>query len=274
MNNLLKNLEEILKRNDKPLKDISLILEYFDIDNVFLVDKTTEIEVLNFTNEYALSDYPLQYLVGFEIFLGEKIYVDLHVLIPRQETEELVIEICNDLKKRYKLGDTIHILDIGTGSGAIIIGLNKVLADDYNLIYTASDISEKALEIAQKNFQNKKIKVRTIASNIFDNIPVNNYDIVVSNPPYIDRSDKSVAGNVAKYEPFSALYAEDNGLYIYKEILNKIDNYVRENGMLYFEIGYNQGVELKIYINVLNLFHKVTLIKDLNQRERIIKCFR
>ena len=166
-----------------------------------------------------LEGYPIQYLIGYVDFYGYKIYVNENVLIPRYETEYLVQKTINYSKKIFN--DKLDILDLGTGSGAISI----VLGRELNSIVTGVDISEDALNVAKKNAIENKVSINFIKSNMLDSVE-GKYDIVVSNPPYID-IDEKIMDSVKKYEPHLALYAKDNGLYFYKNILSNIKPYLK-----------------------------------------------
>ena len=170
-----------------------------------------------------LEGYPIQYLIGYVDFYGYKIYVNENVLIPRYETEYLVQKTINYSKKLFN--DKLDILDLGTGSGAISIVLGREL--DSNV--TGVDISESALNVAKKNAIENNVSINFIKSNMLDSVD-GKYDIVVSNPPYID-FDEKIMDSVKKYEPHLALYAKDNGLYYYKNILSNIKPYLIEKDL-------------------------------------------
>lgn len=270
--------EEIKKKlsgSNKQINDILLIEKYFqdkygieaDLDNdQFLFHKR---EVLEFVENYCADDYPLQYLVGFEYFGKIKIIVNKNVLIPRMETEEVVWEFVKKIKENYPRGSTIRIADICTGSGCILVLLNKMLREDYELVLYASDISNEALQVAQENFKENNMSVETYEGHLIEPLRRNGIvvDCVISNPPYIPRSDE-IADNVEKYEPHLALFAEENGLIHYNEIMDKIDTVIEE-GLLCFEVGHNQGAELRRYGSNLKFIKKTDIINDMNNKDRI-----
>lgn len=209
-----------------------------------------------------LEGYPIQYLIGYVDFYGYKIYVNENVLIPRYETEYLVQKTINYSKKIFN--DKLDILDLGTGSGAISI----VLGRELNSIVTGVDISEDALNVAKKNAIENKVSINFIKSNMLDSVE-GKYDIVVSNPPYID-IDEKIMDTVKKYEPHLALYAKDNGLYFYKNILSNIKPYLKERFIIAFEIGWWQGALIEKIAQEYFEDSNVLIEKDLTNRDRYI----
>ena len=209
-----------------------------------------------------LEGYPIQYLIGYVDFYGYKIYVNENVLIPRYETEYLVQKTINYSKKIFN--DKLDILDLGTGSGAISI----VLGRELNSIVTGVDISEDALNVAKKNAFENKVSINFIKSNMLDSVE-GKYDIVVSNPPYID-IDEKIMDSVKKYEPHLALYAKDNGLYFYKNILSNIKPYLKERFIIAFEIGWWQGSLIEKIAQEYFENSNILIEKDLTNRDRYI----
>lgn len=209
-----------------------------------------------------LDGYPIQYLIGYVDFYGYKINVNENVLIPRYETEYLVEKTINYSKKIFN--GKLDILDLGTGSGAISIALGKKL--DSNV--TGVDISDKALEVAKNNALQNNININFIKSDMLENV-TGKYDIVISNPPYID-SEEKIMDSVKKYEPHLALYAEDNGLYFYKNILSNIKPYLKEKFIIAFEIGWWQGKLIETIAKEYFEDSKVLTLKDLTNRDRYI----
>ena len=209
-----------------------------------------------------LEGYPIQYLIGYVDFYGYKIYVNENVLIPRYETEYLVQKTINYSKKLFN--DKLDILDLGTGTGAISI----VLGRELNSIVTGVDISEDALNVAKKNAIENKVSINFIKSNMLDSVE-GKYDIVVSNPPYID-IDEKIMDSVKKYEPHLALYAKDNGLYFYKNILSNIKPYLKERFIIAFEIGWWQGALIEKIAQEYFEDSNVLIEKDLTNRDRYI----
>ena len=176
---------------------------------------------------------PIQYIIGDVDFYGNKIKVNKNVLIPRFETEELVENTIKIIKERFN--KNIKLLDIGTGSGCIIISIKKELN---NIDAYALDISKEALEVAEENAKNNNVKINFINSNVFSNIK-EKFDVIISNPPYI-AYDEEIMDIVKNNEPHLALYAENNGLYFYEEILSNANKYINEKYLKAFEIRIKQ----------------------------------
>jgi release factor glutamine methyltransferase len=210
----------------------------------------------------VLKGYPIQYLIGYVNFYGYKINVNKNVLIPRYETELLVDKTINYIKKTFN--DKVNILDIGTGSGCISIVLNK----EINSNVTACDISDKALEVAKNNSKINDCSIKFINSDIFKNID-SKYDVIISNPPYIDKSEK-VMEIVDKYEPHEALYASNNGLYFYEEILKNAKDYLNNKFIIAFEIGWWQANLIKSIAESYFKDSKILIEKDYSNRDRYL----
>lgn len=216
---------------------------------------------------------PIQYILNKAWFCNLELYVDKNVLIPRQETELLVDYIANKLKKEanYK-----RLLDIGTGSGCISVALKKNLP---NLEVFACDISEKAIEIAQKNAYNNSVEIDFFVQDIFGEFkfPYGEavFDIIVSNPPYVLNSEKAqMHKNVLEYEPSLALFVDDNNaMKFYERISFLAQNLLSEKGFVVYEI--NEKFSNKVIeVNTKNGFYKNFLLKDLNNKHRIIVAFK
>lgn len=203
---------------------------------------------------------PVQYIVGNVDFYGINLNVNEDVLIPRFETEELIYKTLAYLNDKDN-----SILDIGTGSGAIAITLKLKLP---NSKVTATDISKPALNVAKANALKNDAEIEFIHSNIFSNV-LGKYDLIISNPPYIDpnsKADEIVHSN----EPHLALYAEDNGLYFYRQILKEAKLYLNKNGIIAFEIGYNQGKEIEKLARKYFPSKKILIEKDVQGKDRFV----
>ncbi len=218
---------------------------------------------------------PIQYILGKTEFYGLTFNVNHSVLIPRPETEELVDWIINDCKKDSILQakKEIKILDIGTGSGCIAIALAKNIQ---NAQIEAIDISEPAIEVAKLNVEKNETKVifHTLDILNFKNYSSENqYDIIVSNPPYIKESEKKLMhANVLDYEPHTALFVSDSDpLLFYKTIANFGSKYLTKNGKLYFEINEALGNETCEMLSYSG-YNNITLKKDINGKDRMIYC--
>lgn len=209
-----------------------------------------------------LDGEPIQYLIGYVDFYGNKICVNSDVLIPRYETE-LLVEKTVSLVNKY-FDNKINILDLCTGSGAISISLKKLI----NSSVTASDISQKALEVAKNNSKMNNTDINFILSDVFDNIN-DRYDLIISNPPYISYNEE-IMELVSKNEPNIALYAPDNGLYFYRKIINESDKYLNDKFIIAFEIGYTQGEEIKKIALDKYPDAKVIVEKDYSDKDRYV----
>ncbi|MCT8393656.1 peptide chain release factor N(5)-glutamine methyltransferase [Weissella confusa] len=210
---------------------------------------------------------PVQYALGHAAFYGREFNVDRRVLIPRQETEELVEWVLNDYKAG---GEPKRVLDIGTGSGAIAVTIG---AERPTWDVTGADISVDALEVAKSNADQFAKQVQLIESDLFS-AASGQYDIIISNPPYISEQERDVMDeSVIMYEPDLALFADDEGLALYKKMAAELLNYLSPQGAAYFEIGYQQGPAL------LAVFGKlpgvsVSLRQDMSGHDRMIKVSR
>lgn len=203
--------------------------------------------------------YPIQYLLGTVVFLNALIEVNEHVLIPRFETEYLVEKVLKKVEK-YK-NESLKMLDICTGSGCIAVSIAK--NTDFQCF--GVDISEYALEIAKRNAIQNNAIVRYEQIDILKEELPQDYDVIISNPPYIDKNE--TVDNSVTYEPKIALFAEDNGLIFYKKILEKINNNPR---LIAFEIGETQKEEiLKLSFQKFPTA-KITCEKDLCSKNRYI----
>ena len=211
---------------------------------------------------------PLQYVINKQDFMGFELYVDKNVLIPQPDTENLVEEVIllSDKKRKY-IRDEIRILDLCTGSGAIAISLSKLI--NKSLVY-ASDISKKALKIAEENSMKNQANVMFIASDLFDKISeLYKFDIIVSNPPYIEKEVIKTLSEEVQKEPVLALDGGEDGLEFYRKIAEKAKEYLNTEGFLAFEIGYNQKIAVE---NILkeNGYQNIYSRKDLGGNDRIV----
>lgn len=204
--------------------------------------------------------YPLQYAIGKWNFYGLDLIVDKRALIPRFETEILVDLILKDKVKKDK------ILDIGCGSGAISLALGDNLKKSQII---GSDISKKAIELSNINKDRLSIEnVDFIQSDLFSNIK-EKFDLIVSNPPYINKKDYENLDKKLYYEPQNALYGGKDGLYFYKEIIKNSKKFLNKNGKIYLEIGYDQKDEL-IRILKDEGYKNIKTFKDYNNFDRIL----
>ena len=228
------------------------------------ISKENEEKYFSLIEKHIKEDVPLSHLVGFEYFYDRKYKVTKDVLSPRMETEELIYKVIEYVKASNK--NKFKILDLCTGSGIIAITLKKEL-DQVSVDVIASDISEEAIEVAKENAQSHNATIKFIKSDIFNNID-DKFDIIVSNPPYIDRKDEvTMQDNVLKYDPHLALFAEEEGMYFYRKIIEQANDYLNENGVMFFEIGYDQKDKI-IKLADMNGY-SAEVYRDINGRDRM-----
>ena len=228
------------------------------------MSKEIENKYFSLIEKHIKEDVPLSHLVGFEYFYDRKYKVTKDVLSPRMETEELIYKVIEYVKASNK--NKFKILDLCTGSGIIAITLKKEL-DQVSVDVLASDISEEAIEVAKENAQSHNATIKFIKSDIFNDIG-DKFDIIVSNPPYIDRKDEVIMqDNVLKYDPHLALFAEEEGMYFYRKIIEQANDYLNENGVMFFEIGYDQKDKI-IKLADMNGY-SAEVYKDINGRDRM-----
>ena len=266
---IFKDFEEKLIAKGEEAESLSFV--YRSLKNLSFTDfifalqqEVTEEEKQLVEEIYTklVAHIPAQYIIGYAEFYGMQLKVDERVLIPRPETEELVEFILSENPK-----DKLNVLDIGTGSGAIALALAKN-RPDWSI--TAADISQDALDLSLENANAQNLNLSFIKSDCFSEIS-SKYDIIVSNPPYISREDQEEVGlNVLHSEPHLALFADEDGLAIYRRIAEDSKGYLNDGGKIYLEIGYKQGQ------SVPDLFRKnfpekrVRTLKDQFGQDRMV----
>lgn len=276
---LLDKSVQYLEKND--IQEGKLIAEIvfshvLNIDRMMLFTKyrddveDEEIEKIRyFIQKIGREKFPVQYLLNEQEFYGRKFYVDKGVLIPRQDTEILVEKMIDTLKDKV-LKNEIHpkILDIGVGSG--IIGITAALEIESSYVLGV-DISDKALETAQKNKEILKVSnIKFLKSDLFENVEFREFDMIVSNPPYISLNEVGImSDDTLLHEPSEALFAKNDGLYFYYEICHKASDYLADFGYLLFEIGYKQGKNVA-KIMASSGFKNIEVVKDLAGLDRVV----
>lgn len=237
---------------------------FLNLNNIYIDSSTSQLLKENL-DKFYIKNIPLQYIIGIQPFYKEEYIVNEDVLIPRADTEILVekaIEYIynNNLK---------NMMDLCCGSGCVGISILKNSNIDN---CTFVDISNKALEITNKNILHNKVdkKVVTVNSNLFDNIN-DKFDIIVSNPPYIPTKDINGLSEVVKNEPHLALDGGDDGLDKYRVIINEASRYLNDGGYLMLEIGYDQLEKIKDIIRKSNL-EFIESVKDLGNNDRVVIC--
>ena len=272
VNELLAFATQKLKDNnsdDNILKAKMLLAHTLGISKETLINiSNNKIDVLDEKRyiEYIYelcNNRPIQYITNKQEFMKLAFYVDENVLIPQPDTEILVEEVLTILKPNMK------VLDLCTGSGAIAIALYKY---SNNIFVDASDISNKALAVAETNAKTLlgNGDINFILSDLFENIK-GKYDVIVSNPPYIETSVIDTLGKEVKHEPMLALDGGISGLDFYKKIAKNAKQFLNLKGHLCLEIGYNQK-ESVIRILEENGYKNIKCIKDLSKNDRVIIC--
>lgn len=266
---MFKDFEEKLIAQGEEAESLSFVYRSLKnlsfTDFVFTLQQEVTEEEKQFVEEIfkkLANHIPAQYIIGHAEFFGMQLKVDERVLIPRPETEELV-----ELILAENLKDNLKVLDIGTGSGAIALALAKNRPD---WSVTAADISQDALELATENANAQNLNLSFIKSDCFFEIS-SKYDIIVSNPPYISLADEVEVGlNVLHSEPHLALFADEDGLAIYRRIAEDSKDYLNDGGKIYLEIGYKQGQSVPALF-MENLPEKrVRTLKDQFGQDRMV----
>ncbi|HGL1512736.1 TPA: peptide chain release factor N(5)-glutamine methyltransferase [Streptococcus pneumoniae] len=267
---LFSNFEEELIRQGEEAESLSFVyrslknLSFTDFIFALQQEVTTEEEKQFVEDIYQqlAAHKPAQYIIGQADFYGMHLKVDERVLISRPETEELVELILTE-----NLETNLSVLDIGTGSGAIALALAKNRPD---WSVTAADVSQEALDLANENAKNQNLQIFFKKSDCFTEIS-EKYDIIVSNPPYISREDESEVGlNVLYSEPHLALFADEDGLAIYRRIAEDAKDYLKDGGKIYLEIGYKQGQSVPELFRKHLPEKKVRTLKDQFGQDRMV----
>lgn len=238
--------------NESDLAYLKKYIETHKLDDIFYNKCLNELK----------KGRPIQYIIGNVDFYGYELKVDENVLIPRFETELLVDKTIKKIKKLFS--NPVSIIDLGTGSGCIAITLKKEL----NCTVDALDISKKALEVAKYNANSNNVNINFINSDM-TTYQEKKYDVIISNPPYIAPNEE-IMDIVKNNEPHIALYAENKGLYFYEQIIKNISKLTKDKYLVCFEIGSNQGKEIK---NIANKYLKdisISVEKDYANLERFI----
>ncbi len=272
-------LIEWRKNSSLPCHETDILIEH--VCNISKLDilfngntyelSSNEEHLLDLLSKKRIEDsFPLQYLLGYTYFRGEKYIVTPDVLIPRYDTETLISAVNQLIDSIHKKNpsQSINVLDLCTGSGCIACSLARE-NPSHNVSITASDISLEALKIAQQN--GRELRINFIQSDLFENVK-DTFDIIVSNPPYISKSEMhELDKEVYEYEPHLALYGGEDGLDIYKKISYKISEHTKPASHVFLEIGYSQS---KSVIDIFSeAFSNSEIIKDINEKDRVIHLF-
>lgn len=264
--------EKLEKQKIEDASIISRILVQYvlKIDrNKLIINKNDNVDI-NKENEYKeyiekiIKGKPVQYITNNQEFMRLNFYVDENVLIPQPDTEILVEEVI----KSIDIKENIEILDMCTGSGCIGISLAKNIK---NTKVTLVDISKEAIETAKKNAIQNGVenKVTFIQSDMFENVK-GKFDIIVSNPPYIKTNIIQTLDKQVQNEPHIALDGGEDGLDFYKILINEAHKYLKKDGKIFLEIGYDQKQEVESLAKQSKHYKKIETIKDLSQNDRVI----
>lgn len=271
INEIVKNgIIKLKEKNiEEPLLKIRLLVasvlnkpkEYVMAHSKDELDEIHEKKILDGIEQ--LRNYiPIQYITNNQEFMKLNFFVNQNVLIPRSDTEILVEEVINTYKNEH-----VKILDMCTGSGCIAISLKKYMQNSE--VY-GIDISKEALKVAQINAKNNNVDVKFKCSDMFADIKNKDFDVIVSNPPYIKTKVINTLDKEVKNEPIIALDGGEDGLYFYKKIINEAFNFLVDNGMIFLEIGFDQKEELEKLIKADKRYELVKTKKDLGDNDRIV----
>ena len=231
---------------------------YMHIDEEMTEEQAREFEVLI---KKRAERVPLQYITGEQEFMGLTFHVNSNVLIPRQDTETLVEEALKVVRPGMK------IMDMCTGSGCVLISILKNAHDIEGIGY---DISKQAINVAKENAKLNEVPAVFERSDLFEDVVENDFDVIVSNPPYIPADGIATwMPEVAEFEPREALDGKGDGLYFYSKILEQCKNYMKPDGYVLFEIGCKQGDSVSTMMRLAG-FSEVHVIKDLARNDRVV----
>ena len=270
-----KRIEECLKKNiqinaREAKIEADYILKFalkkpssFFISNQKTNIEKTQEELISSILKKRIKREPLAYIFKEWDFYGETFYLDKNSLIPRQDTELIVDLVLNQFDKKSKL----NILDLGTGSGVIGITLSKFYS---NSLITISDISPKALKVANKNIKKHKVSnVNSIESNWFSGFKEEKFfDLILTNPPYIAKGDVHLTNLEINYEPSNALVSANNGFSDIFKIIDSAANFLKPQGKLFIEHGYTQADKVKNYLQK-KYFDTIKQHRDINHKIRV-----
>lgn len=268
---LRKKLEEIFKKAE--------IDEFADIDWImvevtgkqrsmlpFVEFSENEIQKIVELAKKRAKHVPLGYILGKSDFFGREFKTNNSVLIPRLDTEILIEQIVKEIKVFQEENQIkAKVLDIGTGSGAIAITIQK----EIGAVVTAVDISKKALEVAKENAKTLQADIEILQSDLFESLGEKKFDFIVSNPPYIESAViEGLSPEVRDNEPILALDGGEDGFEFYRKIISDAPSHLNKNGKLYFEIGYNQAETVKKLMQ--KDFKEIEVIRDYSDNDRVV----
>ena len=279
-NELLREGQEQLETAQVPEASLDaryLLEEAFDISRSYLLLHGTEEIPGSAVENGSLKRYrqwitrraqriPLQHLMGYQEFCGLRFSVDEHVLIPRQDTEVLVELVLRDYPRR--MAEQASVLDLCTGSGCILLSLLELGHFRQGL---GIDLSEEALKVAMRNQKDLQITAAEFRkSDLFEAVMEREWDVIVSNPPYIAESERpELMPEVAEHEPEMALFAPENGLAFYRKLAEMSGAYLKKGGRIYLEIGCTQGAAVKGLLEEHG-FSEVKICPDYAGLDRVV----
>lgn len=280
MNNTFTTIEEarrwasvFLRENGREARVADLLLEhYLGLSFAMLLAYGKDLfpedkrdVFVQSIQKHAETGVPVQHLIGHAPFYGRDFLVNENVLIPRPETEELVVGTIDLIRKLGLENPTV--VDVGTGSGVIAI----TMALDHKVNMLATDLSTEALAMAKANAENHGASVDFFQGDFLEPVQDQPVDVVVSNPPYIDYSEQSLMDDtVVDFDPELALFAERNGLAAYHSIVDQIQRWEQKPSLVAFEIGHQQGVDVKEIIEQSLERYQVEVRQDLNGKDRMV----
>lgn len=262
---------EILISYGLSLKRIDLYLKF---DQPL---KEEELEKLRALVKRRSQGEPVAYIIGQKEFFGEMFKVSPAVLIPRPETEHIIEQVLDWTRKR-SFDQPLRILDLGCGSGCIGLTLAKKIPHS---LVTLVDYSQEAIAVARENSESLQVvdKIEFVETNADSDAWLENsdrrwkhslFDIIVSNPPYIERADKEVDPSVHKYEPHMALYSDNQGLHALQTWSTLYSKYLSSEAIMVMEMGYTQAAVMYDHFKMLGQFNDVQVVQDLSQKDRVI----
>lgn len=286
MNGKIFNLEELFRSGKERLREAQI--EEADLDAWYLLEYITGVTKTAYygnpkadvpeeqAEEYEVAlakraeHIPLQHITGRRYFMGYEFLVNDQVLVPRQDTENLVEEAYRHIKEKLKKepNKKVQVLDVCTGSGCILLSLMKLCGQ---IEGTGVDISEGALEVARQNGERLKADAVFRKSDLFENVE-GAYDIIVSNPPYIRSAViEELADEVKLHDPYIALDGKEDGLYFYRKIIAQAGKYLKPGGWILFEIGHDQAEEVSALLAQAG-YDKIDVKKDLAGLDRVVSA--